>query len=176
MYRPPIAIASDRRRRFSGVLRTAQHDIDRRTRNEAYHRDCQHALPSWSPARRSRSAHRSRSLGAGGGTALIAGEARGMRPGGASGIGVICRIMVYPAGPACHIRRMAGRDKWNVDLKCPDCGASGTAEVSEDDNLIQPAGTLRVDRLSAGFRLRSFGGTMRTTQFECVSCGVLTQR
>jgi predicted RNA-binding Zn-ribbon protein involved in translation (DUF1610 family) len=77
---------------------------------------------------------------------------------------------------ACHIPRMTGRDRWNVDLKCPNCGASGTAGVSEDDNLLQPAGTLRVDRLSEGFRVRRVGGTMRTTQFECVSCGVLTER
>ena len=37
-------------------------------------------------------------------------------------------------------------------------------------------GTLRVDKLPAGFRVRSLGNTMRTTKFECIPCGILTQR
>jgi predicted RNA-binding Zn-ribbon protein involved in translation (DUF1610 family) len=76
-----------------------------------------------------------------------------------------------------HISRMAARDNWQVHLRCPTCGAVGTAEVSEDEQLrLRPTGTLRVDRMSDGFRTRTLGATMRTTEFECIRCGVLTQR
>ena len=69
------------------------------------------------------------------------------------------------------------RDSWTVDLRCPDCGARGAAKVSEDDHRLMPSnGTLRVDKLPAGFRVRSLGNTMSTTKFECIPCGILTQR
>jgi hypothetical protein len=69
------------------------------------------------------------------------------------------------------------RDNWQVHLRCPDCGAVGEAYVSEDDHPYAPqTGTLRVDRVSDGFRARTLGRTMRTTKFECVRCGVVTQR
>jgi hypothetical protein len=72
---------------------------------------------------------------------------------------------------------MAVRDRWEVDLRCPVCGVSGAAVVSEvDDPPVRSSGTLRVDRLPDGFRLRALGDTMRATKFECVRCGVLTQR
>ena len=74
---------------------------------------------------------------------------------------------------------MAGPDTWDIELKCPTCGASGLAEVSDytpDVDPLRPRGTLKVNKLPEGFRVRQFGTTMRTTKFECVRCGVLTQR
>jgi predicted RNA-binding Zn-ribbon protein involved in translation (DUF1610 family) len=72
---------------------------------------------------------------------------------------------------------MTTRDNWQVHLNCPACGAVGKAEVSEDDHPHAPlTGTLTVDRVSDGFRTRTLGSTMRTTKFECVRCGMLTQR
>jgi predicted RNA-binding Zn-ribbon protein involved in translation (DUF1610 family) len=56
---------------------------------------------------------------------------------------------------------MATRDSWTIDLRCPTCGANGTAEVSEDE---------RPD----GFRVRKLGSTMLATKFECALCGELT--
>jgi hypothetical protein len=72
---------------------------------------------------------------------------------------------------------MTARDSWKVNLRCPTCGAVGEADVSDDDHPFTPqTGTFSVDRLPAGFRMRRLGGSMRTTQFECAGCGVLTQR
>ena len=77
----------------------------------------------------------------------------------------------------CHPGGMKTRDSWKVHLSCPACGAIGEADVSEDDHPYAPqTGTLRVDRVSDGFRTRIIGLTMRTTKFECVRCGVVTQR
>jgi hypothetical protein len=67
------------------------------------------------------------------------------------------------------------RDNWIVDLRCPACGANGAAEVSEDERPIAMSeGTLRVDKLPDGFRVRNLGSTMLTTKFECVLCRELT--
>jgi predicted RNA-binding Zn-ribbon protein involved in translation (DUF1610 family) len=72
---------------------------------------------------------------------------------------------------------MATRDNWQVHLSCPACGAVGEADVSEDVHSSAPqTGTLRVDRVSDGFTTRTLGSTMRTTKFECVRCGMVTQR
>jgi hypothetical protein len=70
---------------------------------------------------------------------------------------------------------MVTRDSWTIDLRCPVCGANGTAEVSEDERPITVSkGTLRVDKLPGGFRVRKLGSTMLTTKFECASCGEVT--
>jgi predicted RNA-binding Zn-ribbon protein involved in translation (DUF1610 family) len=76
-----------------------------------------------------------------------------------------------------HISGMTTRDNWTVHLRCPACGANGTADVSEDDHPLMPSkGAIRIDKLSVGFGVRNLGDTMRTTQFECIPCGMLTQR
>jgi predicted RNA-binding Zn-ribbon protein involved in translation (DUF1610 family) len=77
----------------------------------------------------------------------------------------------------CHTGGMTTRDNWKVHLNCPACGAVGEADVSEDDQPDAPlTGTLTVDRVSDGFRTRTLGSSMRTTKFECVRCGMVTQR
>jgi hypothetical protein len=77
----------------------------------------------------------------------------------------------------CHTGDMTTRDSWQVHLRCPGCGAVGEADVSEDEHpYASPTGTLTVDRVSDGFRTRTLGNSMRTTKFECIGCGVPTQR
>jgi hypothetical protein len=73
---------------------------------------------------------------------------------------------------------MEKRESWNVDLRCPTCGTAGEASVSAEDNDYFPqlAGTLRVDRMPDGFRVRKLGQTMRATQFECIACSGPTAR
>jgi hypothetical protein len=81
------------------------------------------------------------------------------------------------APPPWHSARMTTRDNWQVHLSCPICGAVGEAQVSEDDQpFARRTGTLSVDRVSDGFRTVAVGSTMRTTKFECIRCGVPTQR
>src|SRR4051812_44846906 len=64
----------------------------------------------------------------------------------------------------CDTFRMwkRGMDEWNVELRCPVCGASGAAEVSDaadcDHPLKAPGGALRVERLPDGFRVVYKGG------------------
>jgi predicted RNA-binding Zn-ribbon protein involved in translation (DUF1610 family) len=84
----------------------------------------------------------------------------------------------WTSAPAtCHAGGVTTRDTWQVHLSCPACGAIGEAEVSEDNHpYALQTGTLTVDRVSDGFRTRTLGGTMRTTKFECVRCGMVTQR
>jgi hypothetical protein len=50
------------------------------------------------------------------------------------------------------------------------------SDYTPDDDPLRPRGTLKVNKLPEGFRVKQFGTTMRTTKFECVRCGVLTQR
>jgi predicted RNA-binding Zn-ribbon protein involved in translation (DUF1610 family) len=77
----------------------------------------------------------------------------------------------------CHTAGMMTRDSWKVHLNCPACGVVGEADVSEDAQPLTPqTGTLTVDRVSDGFRTRTLGSSMRTTKFECVRCGMVTQR
>ena len=77
----------------------------------------------------------------------------------------------------CHTDGMTTRDSWKVHLSCPTCGTVGEADVSEDDLPHAPqTGRLTVDRVSHGFRTRTLGYTMRTTKFECILCGAVTQR
>jgi len=53
----------------------------------------------------------------------------------------------------------------------------GEADVSEDDHpYASQTGTLTVDRISDGFRTRTLGSSMRNTKFECIGCGMVTQR
>jgi|SRR5271165_1138978 hypothetical protein len=88
--------------------------------------------------------------------------------------GTVCRAV---ATLSRHLWGMATRESWTVDLRCPACGANGAAQVSEDDHPLMPSrGALRVDSLPDGFRVRRPGNTMRTTQFECIRCGMVTQR
>lgn len=76
-----------------------------------------------------------------------------------------------------YIGAMVKRESWTLALRCPTCATAGDAVVSADEHSsMQAAGTLRVDRMPDGFRVRKLGDTMRTTQFECVKCGGLARR
>jgi hypothetical protein len=46
---------------------------------------------------------------------------------------------------------MAARDRYTVDLECPQCGREGVAHVSEDDHPFMKSLRFSVDRVSEGF-------------------------
>lgn len=48
---------------------------------------------------------------------------------------------------------MAARDRYTLTLKCPKCGASGVAEVSEDDHPYMRDPGFQVDELPEGFAM-----------------------
>ena len=57
---------------------------------------------------------------------------------------------------------MAAR-KWTINLHCPKCGRTGTADVSEDDTFL-------MDELTAGFVIRKLGDTPLRTEIACDTC------
>ena len=74
-------------------------------------------------------------------------------------------------GRTCHIRVMA-RDRYRIELNCPQCRTQAFANVSENDGqafLRDPEFT--VEEMPDGFRVRDETNSVMTTTFECVKCG-----
>lgn len=66
---------------------------------------------------------------------------------------------------------MAGRDRDQLRLTCPDCGRSGTAEVSTSDSMYAKTEGFCVDKFPPGFSLaKDGGGYQRNTEVRC-QCG-----
>jgi hypothetical protein len=57
---------------------------------------------------------------------------------------------------------MAHRERWEVKLKCPGCGAEGVAEISENNAMYVPL-ERDVDSISSGF-------TELSAQLHCLKC------
>lgn len=70
---------------------------------------------------------------------------------------------------------MAARDRWEVTVKCPKCGRTGTVDVSEDDHPWMRGDTRRIDAVSEGVSadLEGHPGTVVAT---CTSCNVKMER
>lgn len=66
---------------------------------------------------------------------------------------------------------MSARDRYALDLRCPVCGGTGSADLSENDHAYAPPET-RVDAVRGGFRVVRADGTAATTVFACSLCGV----
>jgi hypothetical protein len=59
---------------------------------------------------------------------------------------------------AAHICRMAERDQWTENLKCPRCGKTGSAELSQTNGQAFHDGdqAVRVDHVSEGSKAVQF--------------------
>jgi hypothetical protein len=66
---------------------------------------------------------------------------------------------------------MSAKDRYSITLRCPHCGSTGTADLSENDHAYAPPET-RVEAVRGGFRVLSQGGNVMTTKFACTLCGV----
>jgi predicted RNA-binding Zn-ribbon protein involved in translation (DUF1610 family) len=68
---------------------------------------------------------------------------------------------------------MTARDRWTADLRCPKCGNSGSAHLSQEDGWSFSNGdqSTQIDSVPDGFRAQrtksSFG-----IKFFCVNCGI----
>jgi hypothetical protein len=65
---------------------------------------------------------------------------------------------------------MAARDRSTLDIKCPACGRSGVAKVSEDDHPYQRDPGFRVDEMPVGFAEAFASHYRHETQVRC-DCG-----
>jgi len=67
---------------------------------------------------------------------------------------------------------MAARDRFELDLTCPQCGATGTAQVSEDDYPFMRSPHFRIDEIPAGFVMTKAAATRHETEAMCSKCKV----
>ena len=70
---------------------------------------------------------------------------------------------------------MARRETFNIDLKCPDCGATGQARASENGDpasfSFSRVKDRRIESVPAGFTLSNHGQHFgQPSAFSC-SCG-----
>lgn len=70
---------------------------------------------------------------------------------------------------------MAARDRFTHDLKCPQCGKTGVAEVSQADGWsFMRDDSTTVDDMPDGFRDVRKRGDKRPV-YECNDCGVVVR-
>jgi hypothetical protein len=67
---------------------------------------------------------------------------------------------------------MAARDRFTIDLTCPQCGRAGSAHVSEDDYPFMASPRFSVDHLPPGFQVARRAPTMQGTVIVCEDCGI----
>lgn len=66
---------------------------------------------------------------------------------------------------------MKKRDRYTLDLECPDCGRKGSARVSEAENPVYSGRAYGVDDVPEGFTLIEEGESPQGTIINCASCG-----
>lgn len=66
---------------------------------------------------------------------------------------------------------MAGRDRDQLTMTCPQCGQSGVAEVSTSDSMFATTEGFSVDKFPAGFSLAKDGGGYQKNTEVRHSCG-----
>ena len=71
----------------------------------------------------------------------------------------------------CNIRIMAARDRYSLSLRCPKCGKTGEAQVSEDDYPFMKKLHFTVDLVPEGFKVTKLGENAASTEISCVACG-----
>jgi hypothetical protein len=67
---------------------------------------------------------------------------------------------------------MAARDRFEVQVTCPKCGAQGEAKVSEDDYPFMRSPRFSVDELPAGFEVSKRAAHRKDTVLIHIPCKV----
>ena len=65
---------------------------------------------------------------------------------------------------------MAARNRFELDILCPNCGASGEARASENDDPDMPDPAFRVDEYPDGFSEEKRSACRHETMVRC-RCG-----
>jgi hypothetical protein len=66
----------------------------------------------------------------------------------------------------------AQRDSYRIDLKCPDCGGEGAADVSEEDYPFTENRRFSVDQVTSGFSVQNVGSRVTEVEIVCSACKV----
>ena len=66
----------------------------------------------------------------------------------------------------------AQRDNYRVDLKCPNCGRLGVADVSEEDYPFTDNRRFSVDEVTPGFSVLNVGSAVTEMEIACSECNV----
>ena len=66
----------------------------------------------------------------------------------------------------------AQRDSYRLDLRCPQCGKTGTAAVSEEDYPFTQNRHFSLDSLTPGFRAENVGNDVTKMKIICSDCDV----
>ena len=67
---------------------------------------------------------------------------------------------------------MAARDRFTLTIKCPKCGVSGVAQVSEDDYAFMRSPRFRIDDLPKPFVETKSSDLRQETEVMCTDCRV----
>jgi hypothetical protein len=67
---------------------------------------------------------------------------------------------------------MGARDRWTYDVTCPDCGATGTVQVSENDYPFMRDLDHQIEKVPEGFEVLRAGTTAMHTEIGCIGCKV----
>lgn len=71
---------------------------------------------------------------------------------------------------------MAARDRFELQICCPQCGTQGEAKVSEDDYPFMRSPRFRIDELPAGFVVVKQAAHRQNTVLIHTSCKVISDR
>jgi Zn ribbon nucleic-acid-binding protein len=69
---------------------------------------------------------------------------------------------------------MTAKDRWTVDLRCPQCGSAGTAHLWQEDGWSFSNGdqSTYIDSVPAGFRVATPKRGSFGIKFFCISCDI----
>ena len=70
---------------------------------------------------------------------------------------------------------MADRERWEIDLRCPQCGLRGHARISQNHPLVGSDDAQTVDGLTAGFKVIAHK-LSQNSEIHCSSCNVEAKR
>ena len=80
----------------------------------------------------------------------------------------------YPATYAI-LGGMADRERWEIDLRCPQCGLRGHARISQNHPLVGSDDGQTVDGLTVGFKVIAHK-LSQNSEIHCSSCNVEAKR
>ena len=82
----------------------------------------------------------------------------------------MCKVPFARYQPVGHVTHMASRDRFTVNLTCPECAHSGKADASENDYPFMRSLGFQYDTLPDGFGLTKSADLREETLVRC-KCG-----
>ena len=79
----------------------------------------------------------------------------------------MCVVPFARDQPIGHVSHMASRDRFTINIKCPECGHSGMADASENDYPFMRSPGFQYDSLPEGFGLAKLADFRENTFLRC---------